>query len=361
VAWDLMDHLAGRHRIAFIGEAIPDGLPEGVEFLPVRRRRRLPHALAPVEFRRAAAERLRASSPHTSLSLGTVSPVTDVLWVQSVHRAWLRVARGVPVGPAVAPGRLRYAMPRHLALLAIERAYFRHPPRTIICTSLREVTDLADLYDVDPTTATVIPNPYDPQLFNFERRTIDRGAARLRMGASAGEIALLFVANELHRKGFAQLLSALAIAADDRLTVHVIGRTAPSGYRRMIQRLGLEGRVRYHGPTNDVGWWLAGADLLVLPTQYEPFGLVIIEALASGVPVITTRLAGAAEAVQNGATGLLQNDPADPSELAGLIERATSADLEEWGRIAAGSVGEYRRDRVLARVERILFDARQAP
>jgi UDP-glucose:(heptosyl)LPS alpha-1,3-glucosyltransferase len=249
-------------------------------------------------------------------------------------------------------------MPRHLALLTTERAYFRHPPRTIICTSLREVADLADLYGVDPATATVIPNPYDPQLFNIGRRTTDRAAARRRMGVSAGEIALLFVANELHRKGFAQLLSALAIAADERLTVHVIGRTAPTGYRGTIRRLGLEERIRYHGPSNDVGWWLAGADLLVLPTQYEPFGLVIVEALASGVPVITTRLAGAAEAVQDGVTGLLQDDPGDPSELADLIVRATAADLEGWGRVAAGSVGEYRRDRVLGRVERLLFDAR---
>jgi UDP-glucose:(heptosyl)LPS alpha-1,3-glucosyltransferase len=357
MAWDLVDHLSRRHRVAFIGTAAPDGLPSGVEFARTRARRGFPRPLASVEFRRAATERLLECAPRASLSLGTTSPVTDVVWVQSVHRAWVAVARGVPVGPVIAPGKLRYAMPRHLTMLALERTYFKHPPRKIICTSRREVADLAGFYNVDPATTTVLPNPYDPELFNLGRRTMERAAARVRMGARADDISLLFVANELHRKGFAQLLSALALAADNRLHVHVIGRTAPNRYRRTIQRLGLQERVHYHGPTNDVGWWLAGADLLVLPTQYEPFGLVIIEALASGVPVITTRLAGAAEAVQVGVTGLLQEDPGDPSELATLIRRATEADLEAWGRIAANSVAQYRRDHVLAQVERILFDA----
>lgn len=355
MAWDIVDHLAARHRVAFIGEAVPDGLPDGVEFIPTHTRKSLPRALAPLEFRRAAARRLKACSPGASLSLGAVAPVTDVLWIHSVHRAWLAVARGVPVGPFFAPGKLRYAMPRHLVLLSMERAYLKHPSRAIICTSAREVSDLVDLYGVDPAITTVLPSPYDPQLFNIQRRATDRTAARMRMGVRTDEIVLIFVANELHRKGFAQVLSALAMVEDDRLSLHVVGRTAPTRYRATIERLGLKGHVRYHGPTNDVGWWLAGADMLVLPTQYEPFGLVIVEALASGVPVITSRLAGAAVAVQEGVTGFLQDDPHDASELAALIKLATAVDLKGWGSVAAGSVDRFRRDHVMPRVERILL------
>ena len=104
-----------------------------------------------------------------------------------------------------------------------------------------------------------------------------------------------------------------------------------------------------------MAWWYAGGDLLVLPTQYEPFGLVVVEALASGLPVITTRLAGAAEAIVPGVTGLIQEDPYDVSELASLIQASIAADLDEWGRNAAGSVSAYRRDHVMARVEEILL------
>jgi glycosyltransferase involved in cell wall biosynthesis len=100
---------------------------------------------------------------------------------------------------------------------------------------------------------------------------------------------------------------------------------------------------------------LAAADLLVLPTQYEPFGLVVVEALACGVPVLVSRLAGASVAVDNGRTGLILEDPYDVHELAALLEEAASADLDEWGRAAAGSVDSYRRDQVLNRVMEIIF------
>ena len=68
-------------------------------------------------------------------------------------------------------------------------------------------------------------------------------------------------------------------------------------------------RVRWNGPQPDIAPWYAAADLLVLPTRYEPFGNVIVEALACGLPVITTALAGASSAVVPGVNGLLQQDP----------------------------------------------------
>jgi UDP-glucose:(heptosyl)LPS alpha-1,3-glucosyltransferase len=94
---------------------------------------------------------------------------------------------------------------------------------------------------------------------------------------------------------------------------------------------------------------------MVLPTQYEPFGLVIVEALASGVPVITSRLAGASVAVRHGRTGLILEDPYDVEELAGLLTTAGLVDLEAWGQEAASSVAPYRRNHVIGQVERILF------
>ena len=95
---------------------------------------------------------------------------------------------------------------------------------------------------------------------------------------------------------------------------------------------------------------------MVLPTQYEPFGLVIVEALASGVPVITSRLAGASEAVRDGRTGLILEDPYDVARARRPVGQGRSAPT--W-RPGAGkpssSVDPYRRDRVMERVERILF------
>jgi UDP-glucose:(heptosyl)LPS alpha-1,3-glucosyltransferase len=247
-------------------------------------------------------------------------------------------------------------MPRHRMLLAMESQYFRHGhPRHILCTSEREVDDLARLYQVDPAVATVVPNPFDPERFNAERRTRDRTDARRDLGIAHDDLAMVFIANELHRKGLGQTLEAMARTGDPRMTLHVVGKAGLGPYQATIRRLGLDHRVRYHGPTGDVGWYLAAADLMVLPTQYEPFGLVIVEALASGVPVITSRLAGASVAVRHGRTGLILEDPYDVEELAGLLTTAGLVDLEAWGQEAASSVAPYRRNHVMGQVERILF------
>jgi UDP-glucose:(heptosyl)LPS alpha-1,3-glucosyltransferase len=306
---------------------------------------------------RAGTGRVVASlHAQTTVTMGSVVPPGDVLWVPSVHRAWLEAARTVQTGRVALPAEVRFLMPRHLALLASESQYFRKGnPRRILCSSQRDVDDLARLYEVDPALTTIVPLPFDPERFNIERRRRDRDEARRILGIEEGELAAMMVANELHRKGLGVTLQAMALDGDPHMTLHVVGRAGLDPYQATIHRLGLDGRVRYHGPSGDVGWHLAAADLMVLPTQYEPFGLVIIEALASGVPVITSRLAGASDAVSPGRTGLLLEDPYDPEELAALFVSARAADLEMWGREAASSVSSFRRDEVMALVDQLIF------
>jgi UDP-glucose:(heptosyl)LPS alpha-1,3-glucosyltransferase len=355
VCWDLLDYLGPRHDTVFVGTSAPEGLPGGVRMVPVEGRP--DPGPAGMWMRRSRTGAVLASlRPQLTVTMGSVVPAGDVLWVPSVHRAWLEAARTIQMGRVRLPARVRLAMPRHRVLLAMESQYFRQGhPRHILCTSNREVDDLARLYQVDPALATVVPNPFDPERFNAERRMRDRTEARRDLGIADHDLALMFIANELHRKGLGQTLEAMALNGDPRMTLHVVGKAGLGPYRATIRRLGLDQRVHYHGPTRDVGWPLAAADLMVLPTQYEPFGLVIVEALASGVPVITSRLAGASVAVRPGRTGLILEDPYDAEELAGLLATAGSADLEAWGNEAASSVAPYRRDHVMRRVEGILF------
>jgi len=78
--------------------------------------------------------------------------------------------------------------------------------------------------------------------------------------------------------------------------------------------------VTFVSHTRDIAAYYAASDLFVFPTLYEPFGLVIVEAMASGLPVITSRLAAAADYIDDGVSGILLETPHQPQELASKVE-----------------------------------------
>ena len=101
----------------------------------------------------------------------------------------------------------------------------------------------------------------------------------------------------------------------------VVGDGNPAAVVTDEEMVGADRRFVFVHRVPDVERYFAAADFLLLPTGYEPFGLVILEALASGLPVVTSIHAGASEYLTHGETGLLLQDPADPGEVAGLLRR----------------------------------------
>jgi UDP-glucose:(heptosyl)LPS alpha-1,3-glucosyltransferase len=291
--------------------------------------------------------------------LGVNCPPGDVYWVNSVHRAWLEdggdlVVRGIRV-----PAALRRALLRHQVLLRLERDYFvNHHPRAIICTSERDVAHLQRLYGVSADLIHLIPHGFDGAVFSPARRAALRAEVRNEIGARPDDVVVLMVANEWHRKGLGTLLDAVAALGDPRVRLDLVGAKSPEDYRPLAQRLGLADRMRWHGPTRDVARFHAAADVFALPTTYEPFGLVIVEAMGSGLPVITSRLAGAASAIDDGSDGLLLDDPRNPAQLTAHLGRLLdAAERERMGAAAATDVQGYEWNHVLARVDAVLFPA----
>jgi UDP-glucose:(heptosyl)LPS alpha-1,3-glucosyltransferase len=358
VAWDLSDFLGARHDAAFVGLAMEERDANAAQFLAVRPTRIIP---SPVAFRRAAQNVLDAFEPDVTLTLGAQCPPGDVFWVQSVHRAYLDRSPGPTVSGRQAPAWSRHLLPRHRLILAMERRYFSARPRAILCTSAQEISDLGTHYGVSADRCRVMPNGFDPTTFNSERRHLQRDVSRARLGMTSNEMSVLFVANELHRKGFGTLIEALAQANLPEARVDVVGRVSPGDYEGRISKLGLTGRIHWHGSTRDVFPYYAAADLFVLPTLYEPFGIVIVEALASGLPVITSRLAGASSAVESGGSGRLLTDPTDVHELAAyLVEGSSPAIREQWGAGAATAAQPFAWPTIFAEVEMVLRQSQRS-
>jgi len=352
VAWESLRFFGQRHDMVFVGgEMERPGLTVEVEHVVVD----ATAATSPRAFRKAATAALGGVRADRVVSFGVNCPPGDVLSVGSVHRAWLGQGRPVPYRGRLIPAWARYAMPRHVSLLALERSYFRAGrTREVVAVSGSVADDLSALYGLDRERIHVVPNGFAPEDFSPARAAALRHEVRAQLGVAKDHCVVLFVGNELHRKGFGTLVGALAEVDDQRLHLHVVGKAPLDSYQPLISRLGLSQRVSWHGPTNDVGRFFAAADLFVLPTQYEPFGIVVIEALAMGVPVITTRLAGASAAVSP-AVGLLQEDPDDVGELARLLEQALQPGvLERWRVHAPVAAAPYAWSRVLAELEGIV-------
>ena len=359
VAWDLSDFLGARHEAAFVGISMEESENNSAGFRAVRTTRCLPLSVA---FRCAARQALEGFQPDVTLTLGALCPPGDVLWVGSVHRAYLDRSPGPIVLGRQTPPWVRYLLPRHLIMLTMERSYFRSArPTSILCTSAQEISDLSAEYGVPKVRCRVVSNGFDPAIFNAARRRAERGRARAQFGIGSEEVSLLFVANELHRKGFGALLTALEKVKSPSTRIDVVGEVSSGDYRAKVKDLGLSRNVHWHGSTNDVFPYYAAADLLVLPTLYEPFGLVIIEALACGLPVITSRLAGASSAVERGQSGRLLVDPTDVDELAAyLAEGLDPAIRRRWEVGAPAAAEPFAWPTIFSEVDAILQQAHLA-
>jgi len=161
------------------------------------------------------------------------------------------------------------------------------------------------------------------------------------------EVVFLYVGDL--RKGFAPAIRALAGVSGARLVG--VSRTPPNEFSQIAESAGVADRVTLRPATNQVERYYAAADAFVLPTPYDAFGMVITEAMACGLPVITTPLAGAAELITPGIEGLLVESPADVGALTAAMGAlaASPEQRDRMGSAAATLMASHTWDRVAAR------------
>jgi UDP-glucose:(heptosyl)LPS alpha-1,3-glucosyltransferase len=213
-----------------------------------------------------------------------------------------------------AGARLRRLSPRHAVVLGIESRVFADPRQTIQCNSLMVRDELRSRYGVPEARLPVVWNGVDLERFRPGRRETERERVRAELGARAGAAAWLLVGSEFHRKGLDTALRALAGGGPTDAELWVCGGDRVGAWRALAERLGVLGRVRFLGARADVERLYAAADALILPTRYDAFANVCLEAAASGLPVLTSGSNGAAAFL--GSAALVVEDPEDAAGFA---------------------------------------------
>jgi UDP-glucose:(heptosyl)LPS alpha-1,3-glucosyltransferase len=233
-----------------------------------------------------------------------------------VHRVWLAERRrGMGIFR-----RLAISLnPFHRYTLRAEARMFADPAlRAVICNSQLVLEQIRECFGLPDTKLRLIYNAVDSKRFSPALRA-HRDAARAAHGIPDDACLFVFVGSGYDRKGVAAALAAFA-ALPGNTWLLVAGKDRHvNRYRTRARRLGVGHRVVFTGPLDDVRPVLGAADAFVLPTLYDPLPNACLEAMAAGLPVVTSAQCGAAELLRAHGGGFV----VDALDVAGLSEAMT--------------------------------------
>jgi UDP-glucose:(heptosyl)LPS alpha-1,3-glucosyltransferase len=226
------------------------------------------------------------------------------------HAAYMEQAYGAR------SARWRRLAPRHAVILRVEGAVFRDRSQLVLCNSEMVRDEIAARYGVPDDRLAVIVNGVDLERHHPGRR--EEEGLRLRAALGAGDMFVWLLAGSgFRRKGVDTALRALARQREGS-ALWIAGGDDPAPWRALAARLGVTGRVRFLGRRDDLPALYAAADALALPTRYDAFANVCLEAAASGLPVVTSGANGAARWL--GAAGVTVEDPEDAAGFAAALD-----------------------------------------
>lgn len=262
----------------------------------------------------------------------------DVNAVHFVHSSWLRFSYGNARRSVANPPQQRRSLRStyqwfYTALNARWEKKAFDQAKVVVAVSEKVAKELIEI-GVPPECIRVILNGVDLQEFA-------PGAVDHQKWGLPENVPLALFAGDIRtpRKNLDTILNALVQVPE--LHLIVVGATAGSPYPQLAESLKLEERVHFVGFREDVPDLMKAADFLVFPSRYEPFGLVVLEAMATGLPVVTAATTGAAELVTP-ECGVVLPDSDDTPALAEAMSRLAKCDRQQKSQMgeAARAIAE---------------------
>lgn len=314
--------LRGGHAVTLVGDDVPDDLSReqrctAVASTPVRRAptQLLRHLTFGWRTRRLIG-RLRHEHDVVVANGGMTFARTDLNICHFVHASWVRS----PHHPSRSASRVSRSWGWYQSAYSKQAVLWErdayHRAGHIVAVSPLVRQQLIDDVGIDAAKITVIENGSDAPA----RTAKDgRALARATMGVDDQQFVVLFAGDlKTPRKNFDVLLAALRHLPEDVVLV-AAGAHEAGPYPGLAHRLGVAARVKFLGMRDDLLKLYAGADVFALLSHYEPFGLVVTEALAAGVPVVTASSVGASDVVRRHGCGMVMDEATDDAAVAAAL------------------------------------------
>ena len=292
-AANLCNSLAGLgHEVFVLSAKFGEGLHPSIRHVPISVNR-LTSASRTRSFHENAQSALAGLKADRVFALSRSFPADAFRVSDPIHRFWMRIRY-----PNAVVRALQAINPRHRTILKIEDAIF-DPENTgvIVTNSELSKTIIGQNHAFPAERIHVVYNGVD-------LKTFSPAAATEATSADDG-VRLLFVGQDFKRKGLGPLVRAMAALKSGgvKCRLRVVGRDKTEPYVRLARELGAEDVISFEGPSGKIQEAYRQADLLVFPSLYDPFANVCLEALACGLPVLTTTTNGSSEVVTDGQDG----------------------------------------------------------
>ena len=280
------------HEVCVLSAKFGDGMNPAIRHVPISVNR-LTSGSRTRSFHENAQKALVELKAERVFALSRSFPADAFRVSDPIHRFWMRIRY-----PNAVVRALQKINPRHRTILKLEDAIF-NPSNTgvIVTNSELSKTIIRENHAFPAERIHVVYNGVDLKTFS--------PSAGTESAVGSNGVRLLFVGQDFKRKGLGPLVRAMAVlkAEGVKCRLRVVGRDKTEPYVRLARELGAEDLITFEGPSGKIQEAYRAADLLVFPSLYDPFANVCLEALACGLPVLTTTTNGSSEVVTDGEDG----------------------------------------------------------
>jgi len=245
-------------------------------------------------------------------------------------------------------------------VISLERSMIKNGGESTFLTvsSLAEETFSSE-YEPLPGNWQIVHPCVDVARFSSPDRGACRSDIRGKFGISASDLLVLFVGMNFELKGLDTVMEAIARAEHDcpekRIHLLVVGKGNEAKYRKLAGSLNIVDNVTFAG-TLSVGIerFYRAADLFIMLSSFDTFGMVVLEAMAAGLPVIVSSNVGAKDLVENGVNGFILNDAINSDSAADLIVRLRNDERRnQMGKAAAETASHHDWDKLVGRMSAV--------